>query len=307
MDSILSNVKLENVKSKKFLEVQNKFDHQFDIELLKSEPVYEDLNHNYFNQLKYFEKNQSNLNLFKTSFIGHCFQLSETDSEVFLKKCKENQSSVQGVLSAAKMISLVLECPHLLNFQDRIEILNAVMCDMRYYFGLENDDLIKGAASLYWIQEFGRLDKFWEIASFATKEVNRQKNQNLGLKGWVKINNSIKQPKVYLYATNMGQFSLDENSFKSIKVNDLRFFISTPSNDFRVADDTTSVSNIAYIHAFTYQNKLNMTLSHSFPSLSLEWGRNFSQNFYSIIKQLIENNNDLLVGDILNSLKVFIM
>lgn len=145
LDSLLAHKELDKVVTKPFLEVHKNFEHLYDVEAVKSEPLKQDDKHLAFGQIKAFETDEDNLSTFKTSFFAHFWQMSSHQTQLLLDKCKEHNSTVQGVLSVAKMICLLNEtCKPCENEPFHVEVLNSIPCDMRYYFGLQSDDLIKG-------------------------------------------------------------------------------------------------------------------------------------------------------------------
>jgi hypothetical protein len=112
------------------------------MEALKSEAVYQDEKHAKFSQMTVKETNADKLNVYKSSFIAHFWQMTPEETKSFVEKCKKHETSVQGVISVAKMIVLINETSGLSS--EPVDVLNSIPCDMRYYFGLDGDDLMKG-------------------------------------------------------------------------------------------------------------------------------------------------------------------
>lgn len=126
------------------MHVHEKLDNLYDYDALKSEPLLEDFKHFEFSQKKVLETKTDYLNVLLTSFVGHFWEMSELDSQALFENCRKNNTTVQGLLSVAKMILLINETINNIKDIDSFQVLNAIPCDMRYYFNLEGDDLIKG-------------------------------------------------------------------------------------------------------------------------------------------------------------------
>lgn len=138
------------------------------------------------------------------------------------------------------------------------------------------------------------------MSSWATKEISRQRAKNEGFKNWQKILLSINQSKASFLATSMGKFSLNEDRLKSFKIADLRFSATTPIHAFN--PDPQQIANVGYYHAFTFQDRFTLSFSHSFPSLSFDYGEKCLNEFVYIIRELIDVEQPL-VGEIVDKLK----
>lgn len=294
------------IESKIFLDVHENENlyKMYDLEQLKSEKVFRDARQELFGQKLVLEKDCQNLSKLQTSYVGQFLQLEPTESKLLFDKCKKHESSVQGLLSTLKMVCLLNEtCDMSTTDSYPLELINTIPCDMRYCLGLLGDDLIKGGASLIWTQKINRSDCVWKTAREASKEISRQRQNNEGLKNWMKILNSLGQPKVSLWCSSMGKVSLDEDRLKSIKIVDMRFFISAPDQQFEI-NPTRLPMVRGYIHAFTFNDRLNITLSQTFPSLSLAWGQLFMDNLRTMIIKIIQTRDDgPSIGEILDKLK----
>lgn len=150
-----------------------------------------------------------------------------------------------------------------------------------------------------WVQNLKISDPIWKLAQTASEEVVRRKSSNEGLKNWTKLLHGIDQVKACMYATSMGKVSINEEQLKSIRINDLRFFASTSGVEFRPNGEQTP--NIGYMHTFTFQNRLNLTFTHSFPRLSYKWGEEYLNRIVFIIHRFLEGDEKSpLLKDLLN-------
>lgn len=157
---------------------------------------------------------------------------------------------------------------------------------------------------MIWVQDLSESESIWSLCGRASAEVNRQKTENAGMRNWQKILLGINQPKACMYATSMGRVSLgDEERLKSVKIVDLRFFASTPGIEFD-ADNRGMSSNIGYVHTFTYHDRLNLTFTHSFPSLSFAWGERFLRTYLAILDMFLNGDESQpTLGDALRIIK----
>lgn len=148
LDAILSGQhqsKPEVTTRKTFLNVHEHLPDIYDLEKLKSEPIFIDNRHKSFGEKAIIEPDVSLIEKIRSSSIGHYAQLDENDSRDLFRKCKQYGVSIQGIFSVAKMISLLNETKTTHSHTDEsFEVLNAIPCDMRYFFNLASDDLIKG-------------------------------------------------------------------------------------------------------------------------------------------------------------------
>lgn len=280
LDSILSGSQIDTPESKPFLNVHETFEHLYDINSLKSESVIQDEFHLNLNTIKSEENVKEEFSQ-NTSYSCY-YQFDEEQTKSLLNNCRANKTTIQGVISLAVTIALINEKIDLTTIDSGyVECLNSVPCDMRYYFGLEYDDLIKGAASLCWMQKVDN-GNLWKMASEATEKMRELKQSNDGLKWWTKINNGIKRHDYVVVSSSIGVISLNEDNLKNIKINDVRFFGSGPYSELNSDDDP----RFLVIHAFTFANRLTINSSFSFPSFDTKWGKNYFNNVVAILIQL---------------------
>lgn len=146
LDSLVSRSKLDSVEKKTFLNIHQEVLKLSDPDKLRAEPVFVDKRHSEFGEKQVREEDTGLVERIRSSSVGHYAQLDEKQSRDLFEKCKRNGVSIQGLLSVAKMISLINETSTSSSDDSsgKFKILNSIPCDMRYYLNLNADDLIKG-------------------------------------------------------------------------------------------------------------------------------------------------------------------
>lgn len=291
MDSSLSNQNIDSVKSKPILDLFSDLKHSYDIESLRKEPVFKCEYHLFMKSLDRHETNEANLNLYRIPYISEFFQFDEQQSEKLFRNCKLNSTTVQGVISVANMLALINEKNDLKDSNNPIDCLNVALVDMRYLFGLEIDDVFKAPSCLTWVETLTNRDvNLWNIAANVSKRLREMRNSNEGLKWWVKALNGVERPLLSSFASSIGVIDLGENKLRNIRVNDLRFFLSFPTTPF----ETNSVANNHInVHAFTFRGKLTVVFGHTFPSLGINWGKNYARNVFKIIEAFSQTDRNI--------------
>ncbi len=62
-----------------------------------------------------------------------------------------------------------------------IEYENMVVMDMRYYFGLAQEDVLKGASTITWPELLDVNENLWKMASNTSEIIKKLRNENQGL------------------------------------------------------------------------------------------------------------------------------
>ncbi|CAF0967401.1 unnamed protein product [Brachionus calyciflorus] len=293
LENILCD-KIELKDRKKFLNIHENISHNFCLDDLKAGPWYE----NEFQRLENIPRENIIEEKFKNlSYNFEFFQFDEETSLKIIQNCKLNKCSVQAIFSLASTIALVNEKIDLKSISDKIECLNSIPCDMRYYFGLDLEDLIKGAASLCWLQQLGKNDNLWSVAEQTTKVIHDMKNSNEGIKWWLKCLNGYNLSKYSHIASSLGKISLSEENLRNIKIMDLRFSCSTPYKAINDVFFKNSESRFQMMHVFTYSNRLTFNFCCSYPTFSSEWTKRFFQNVKNIMLSFKQEN--LFLDDVI--------
>jgi hypothetical protein len=164
---------------------------------------------------------------------------------------------------------------------------------------LTNDDIVCGSAALIWSQDIAANDHLWDLASFATKRIRELRNENYGLKWWVELSNGIMPQPYSIMSSSMGIVSLNESQFKRLRIRDLRFLGSAYEVQFE--------SVACMTHAITFRDRFTFNFSYTYPALTREWAKNFSENMTKVLKLFsssIKETNPS-VSEILCELKKF--
>jgi hypothetical protein len=165
---------------------------------------------------------------------------------------------------------------------------------------LTNENVVCGSSALIWPQDITANDHLWDLASLATKRIHELRNENYGLKWLVQLSNSI-MPQLYsIMSSSMGVISLNENQLERLNIRDLRFLGSA----YEVPTDSVSCMT----HAITFKNRFTFNLSYTYPAMTREWAKNFSENMLKIIRHFSSENRESnpTVLEILGELKKFL-
>jgi hypothetical protein len=92
------------------------------------------------------------------------------------------------------------------------------------------------------------------------------------LKVWAKCLNSIDYPLASFIASNIGNVSLGQDELLNIKLDDVRFKLGFDPDVGYTADDVRfeDLDNYHTLYAFTFEEKLLMSMDFNFPSMSVE-------------------------------------
>lgn len=263
------------VKSKNFLDPFKSADYsRVNLDQIASES-------NLFDRYQDYVKNL-NLSVEKSlkPFSRFCvsFRLTEQETQNLCLKSKINKTTIQGVLSAAVMLSLINESRD--SNESKHRVLNGSAINMRYSFDQEvsNEDLMLAVSMLYWYGEFDDADNLWSIARQGTKKVHEMKKNKDGLKFWIKLNNGLETDyeNTVVNQSSIGKISFQEDTIKNIKFKNLNFFNTTYNQHFD--------QNFIAIFAYTFLNRFTITFSHTCSRLSYEWSSNFSKNIETVLK-----------------------
>lgn len=272
-DNIFSNTSIKK-DSKSMLNIHSNFDHSFDLNQLKFEPIFE----NEFQQIDYMPRqNRVEEKYNNLSYFFEFFQLNEQLTNKILENCKLKKCTVQALFSLCSTLALIDEKISLKNLNEPIECLNSIPCDMRYYFGLEPSDLIKSAASLCWVQKISRDQDLWSIAQEITEKIRKMKSSDEGIKWWLKCLNNFPLHKYLHIASSIGKVSLSEENLKHIQVIDLRFSCSTPYDHLNKIIFKNNISRFQMMHIITFKNKLSANFCYSYPTFCSLWANKFFQ------------------------------
>lgn len=298
----MSDVNISNVESRPFLNVHDKIDHLYNLDAFKSVPAYKDIFQETFAKLEYKETDVDILETFKGlnyKLIGEYIQLSENESKSLFENCKANKVTVQGVLSTINLICMLNETMDLGDLNGTIKCMNMALCDMRYYFGLDTDDVIKGAAYMQWLQTPNKDEDLWELALSTTKSIHEMKKANVGLEFWFRSKNGLELNSEYGDISSLGKISLGENLLKHIKIEDLKFFVTNSQEIFQ------NGPSAVYSEAYTFNNKLNLSLCYTFPNFSNKFAQHFLSNFCLLLKQFSMKTEPIILKVLIPLLKKF--
>ena len=271
LDNIFSN-RIIKKDSKSMLNIHSHFNHSFDLNQLKLETVFE----NEYQQIDYMPRQNKIEEKYKNlSYFFDFFQLNEEITNKILENCKIKKCTIQALFSLCSTLALIDEKIGLENLNEPIECLNSIPCDMRYYFGLEPSDLIKGAASLCWMQKISREKDLWSIAEEITDKIHKMKSSHEGIKWWLKCLNNFSLHKYLHIASSIGKISLGEENLKHIQLTDLRFSCSTPYGSLNKIIFKNNISRFQMMHLITFKNKLSANFCYSYPTFCSLWAKNF--------------------------------
>ena len=168
------------VETKPFLDVHKELKHPFDIDALKSEPVYECPFQHYIHKLEHRETNAANMKTYDRVPIITVFrELNEDTSRSLLKSCKLNGTTLQGVMSVLSAIWLINEKLGD-DFQAPIDFQHVVLIDLRYHLGLRSDDVCKASSHFYIRQTIGLNSNLWQLAAELSNKIQLYKKEHEG-------------------------------------------------------------------------------------------------------------------------------
>lgn len=174
-----------SIKSNPFLDIHNSFKHPFDLDLLRCEPIYECQFQHYISKLDRHETKNTDSDLLKVSYYSIFKEFDEETSRRLFDNCKRNGTTIQGVLCISRAIWLINEKLGLSNCLSEgkiseVEYLDNVIMDNRYYFGLSQDDVFNGAATISWILSLKFDGDLWKMASDISNDIKQFRADNSG-------------------------------------------------------------------------------------------------------------------------------
>lgn len=272
LDSILSGDQ-PKVESKEFYDIHGNYEHSFDLNELKTEPVVTEI----FESVKASDSDD-NKDLESTSptvtCISNFFQMDEATTKKLIVECKKYNVTIQSILSTATMLAQ-------LNNKNLPEnpatFFNSCPCCMRPYVApLKHDDIVCGSAALIWPYRVNLSDSFWTVAQQTKDSIRDCIANKSAFKWWVKLANSIPTQPYSIMSSSMGIVSLNDDSFRNLRIKDMRFLGSAYSLNSTACGVMT--------HAFTFKNRFTMNFSFTFPILSETWGQTFSGNMWRVLE-----------------------
>lgn len=277
------------VESRDFLDVHGNYDHSFDLEELKKEPIIE----KFLEPVQVLHYQDETKPFINSKF----FQLDELATKNLINNCKTNNSTIQAALSTAMMICLINSKEKL---EEKITFVNSCPCNMRSYLkDVSSQDIICGSSALIWSQNISLAnDLVWNLVKENTEKIKMKLNENHGLKWWLKLKNSINFQKFSIMSSSMGVVSMDETKLKNFKIVDLRFLGSA----YNVTPGNAGIMT----HAFTFLDRFTFNFSYTYPALDEKWAQIFSNNLNLILRHLA-NQESLCtkLQDLLDSLEKY--
>lgn len=263
-----------NVQSRPFLDIHKHYEHNFNLDDLKKEPIVE----------KYMEPVKPISESEETPFAdSKFFQFDEPTTKALIDACKKHDTTVQSALSTAVMIAMI-NYRTSSNLTDPVQFVNSCPCNMRSTLGgdLTQEDMVCGSAALIWSHEPKPDDKLWDLVKFTGQQIKNCLNSNYGFKWWIKLVNSLPFQPYTIMSSSMGVVSIDETKLKHVKLNDLRFMGSAT----QLAPKTAGIMT----HAFTFLNRFTFNFSYTYPALSMDWAQTFADNIAEVLKLLAAND-----------------
>lgn len=273
LDAILSDNELK-VESRNFEDIHKQYDtSKFDIEALKNEIVIK--SEDFLSAIKPIPDENEKC---EPIIFGEFYQFDEQTTANLIQNCRKHNATVQGVISTASLISLLLVEKQDIKENEIIKCINSVPCNMRSLIHpkLSNEDIVCGSAALTWPQDIKGSDDLWELAANATKSIHELRNSDHGYKWWIKIANSCPIQQYSIMSSSIGLVELNEHLLKNISLNDIRMIGGT----YGLAKD--SAGNMT--HAFTSLNKLTVVMSYTYPPLNKAWAKTFASRQSNILK-----------------------
>lgn len=296
LDDIISN-KVIKLNPKFMKNIHVNIDHSFDLDQLKLEKVFEDE----YQRLDYLPREDRIEKKFENlSYFFDFFQLDEQLTQKILQNCKLKKCTVQALFSLSSTLALIDEKIGLNNLNESVDCLNSIPCDMRYYFGLEQTDLVKSAASLCWIQCFSIKKDLWSVSKEITDKIRSMRESNEGIKWWLRFLNNFPLQKYLHIASSIGKVSLGEENLMHLKIDDLRFSCSTPYDYLNKFIFKNNESQFQMMHILTFNQKLTANFCYSYPTFSSSWGKSFFKKIELIFTSF--ENPSVSFDDLINRL-----
>lgn len=257
------------IDSREFLDVHGNYEHSFDLDDLKKEPITE----KYIEPVEVLNSQDESKAFINSKF----FQLNEQETQNLIYNCRKNNSTVQAALSTAMMLCLINSKKKL---DEQVTIVNSCPCNMRSMLkNVTSEDIVCGSSALIWPQEVNLSnDHVWNLVKENTEKIKSLLNENYGLKWWLKLNNSIKFQGFSIMSSSMGIISINESKLNNFKIKDLRFLGSS----YNVAPQTAGIMT----HAFTFMQKFTFNFSYTYPALDNKWAQIFFNNLILILRHL---------------------
>ena len=150
LDAILSDNELK-VESRNFEDIHKQYDtSKFDIEALKNEIVIK--SEDFLSAIKPIPDENEKC---EPIIFGEFYQFDEQTTANLIQNCRKHNATVQGVISTASLISLLLVEKQDIKENEIIKCINSVPCNMRSLIHpkLSNEDIVCGSAALTWPQD----------------------------------------------------------------------------------------------------------------------------------------------------------
>lgn len=265
-----------NVEPKEFLDIHGKYEHSYSLDELKSEPVVADI-------VESVKATDSTPSSSSNPFVNSEFyQMDEATTKGLIAECKKHNVTIQSLLSTAEMLS------HLNNknvTSDEATFYNSCPCCMRPYVApLKHDDIVCGSAALIWPYRVDLAESFWAVTQQTKESIRECLEGKYGFKWWIKLANSIATQPYSIMSSSMGVVSLNESSFRALKINDMRFLGSAYTLNSAMCGIMT--------HVFTFKNRFTMNFSYTYPVLSDTWAQTFAGNIWRLLNMVAQGKLD---------------
>jgi len=234
-----------------------------------------------------------NLNPLDKARISGCWmELNKITTERLVLNCKQHGGTIQGAIQAAFMVAMCKEQEK--QYPLPQIIVNMAPINMRPYVDppLEAQDCVSGSAGLIWAQAIASTQPLWSIVKEATEKLRHEIEIKRGLRWWKAL--EAKEPQIppTFMASSIGKTPLG-TSYGPIRLLGVKIIGGGYDNP-RIGQAGTM------LHAYTIQQRLNLTFAFTFPPIAYEWGSRFLDKIVAILRCLAsEKGNEALVVDFL--------
>lgn len=291
LDCILTNSPAK-YNERKFIDLHKSYNPTFELNTLSSDLIDTENILNGVTLNPEAEKSKS-VPIISANF----FQFDENTTLNLIKNCKNYRTTIQGVVSMAALIALLDSKDY--DVSNNVKAYQGVPCNMRQFVNpkLDSDDLVCGSALLTWMQIVDGQKSLWDLANEATKNIHTKRDENEGIRWWLKLKNSIPTQPYAIMSSSIGVIDINDNYLNRIKFNDIRILGS--------AYNVSAAWPGCMTHVFTCKSKLTIVFSYTYPALSNEWAARFADVEQKVLRYYADHRyeEDKLLKDFLKELK----
>ncbi|WP_371805567.1 hypothetical protein [Candidatus Lokiarchaeum ossiferum] len=222
-------------------------------------------------------------------------EFSEDETSQLRQICRENQSTIQAVITTVEMIALLKYLRNISPLPQTISHMAPV--NMRPFVEppLEREDCVCGSSAVLWSQKITSTMGLWECIRDSTTKLKHEINRKATLRWWYNIaHGEFIGPPTFM-ASSIGNTPIN-TSYGEFTVSGVKLIGG--AYDKAITSQAGSM-----VHAYTVCNRLNITLAFTNPPISESWGQGILDDMVFIIKSLLKiSEKDIEIGQILQLL-----